>query len=56
MNMFDYEEKESLLTEMWEVVHTTDLPEFDRIIDQKGKLYEPVIQHTSKLNNNEKYN
>ena len=42
--MFDCEEKESLFTEIREVVNEKDLMEFDRIVYEKGKMFERVIQ------------
>ena len=51
--MFECEEKESLFTEIREVVHKKDLAEFDRIIYEKGKLYERVIQSMVQLNHSE---
>ena len=48
--MFDCEEKESLFTEIREVVNEKDLMEFDRIVYEKGKMFERVIQSQTRRN------
>ena len=47
--IFDCQRKETLFTEIREIVLEKDLQEFDRIIYEKGKLYERVIQTNLKI-------
>ena len=43
-NMFDNEEKESLFTEIDELIFSEDLKSYDSLVFQKGKLFERVIE------------
>ena len=40
--MFDSEKKEGMFTEIREIVHEDDLAEFDKIVYEKGKMFERV--------------
>ena len=46
--MFDSQEKESLFTEIDELIFTEDIPVYNSLVFQNGQLFERFIESTNK--------